>query len=511
MFCVLLTFFSVKAQLPKEVERKIDSANALKFKNWQKTDTIIKELEVSVSEKDKGEFYFKIIQIYIDANHFDEALEFCTKAKRKLSEDKQEEKLVKVDSFFAFIYAQLNDPQKAIEYYEKTEAFYENKKSKEGLIKALNNIGNAYFSLSEYDSAKYYLERSQALFKNYENPVLKAFVLSNLGKLYFSTEKYDQSELFLNEAAAILKRNHINNQDANYSANYNLANFYIQRNQPQKALFFARKTGEFVEKDNVDFDNIGYLKVLYNAYLINEDFKNSALTFKKYDSIRELMNIEEKAVNVEKIKARHEYEMKQKLDTLRQEKKNLLYIIIIVIIVLILITSLFFTINYRNKTETLNLEKKLIEAREKELEFDNHMKEKLLVHQSMEQEKVDGIFKSILEKINALKSRYQNIEEISEIINEIKINVKSKTGDDFDYHFLQIHESFYKNLEKKHPNLTNYDKKLAAMLKLRLSTKEISGILNVTPRTIENSRTRLRKKLDLTNTKEDLSKYLDDF
>lgn len=49
------------------------------------------------------------------------------------------------------------------------------------------------------------------------------------------------------------------------------------------------------------------------------------------------------------------------------------------------------------------------------------------------------------------------------------------------------------------------------MLKLRLSTKEISNLLNVTPKTIENSRTRLRKKLDLTNTKEDLSKYLDDF
>lgn len=89
--------------------------------------------------------------------------------------------------------------------------------------------------------------------------------------------------------------------------------------------------------------------------------------------------------------------------------------------------------------------------------------------------------------------------------------MKPNAWEDFEYHFLQIYESFYKNLEQKHPNLINYDKPLAAMLKLRLSTKEISNLLNVTPKTIENSRTRLRKKLELTNTKEELSKYLDDF
>ena len=57
--------------------------------------------------------------------------------------------------------------------------------------------------------------------------------------------------------------------------------------------------------------------------------------------------------------------------------------------------------------------------------------------------------------------------------------LSSMTWEDFEYHFLQIHESFYKNLEQRHPSLTNYDKRLAAMLKLRLSTKEISNLLNV--------------------------------
>ena len=207
-----------------------------------------------------------------------------------------------------------------------------------------------------------------------------------------------------------------------------------------------------------------------------------------------MLNIEEKAVNVERIKAQHEYELKQKLTSLKQEKKNLIYIIILIVFLLIVVICILYTINYRNKTEALNLEKKLIEAREKELEFDNHMKEKLLVHQSMEQQKIDSIIKATLEKVNTLKTKYEDTGDITEIVNELKVNSKPNTWDDFEYHFLQIHESFYKNLEQKHPGLTNYDKRLAAMLKLRLSTKEISNLMNVTPKTIENSRTRLRKK-----------------
>ncbi|WP_435525681.1 hypothetical protein [Chryseobacterium indoltheticum] len=60
---------------------------------------------------------------------------------------------------------------------------------------------------------------------------------------------------------------------------------------------------------------------MYNAYLLNNDYKNAATTFKKYDSIRDMLNIEEKAVNVERIKAQHEYELKQKLTALKQEKE----------------------------------------------------------------------------------------------------------------------------------------------------------------------------------------------
>ena len=514
-FLIFNLFTFCNAQNKASYAVYLDSANVYKYKNWKKAEAYIQEAKKSVPEKELGDFYLSLIKIYIDVNHFDTALDYCTKAYNLFTDENDIEKLAQIDSFFAYIYAQLNDPKRAIVYYKKTLSFYTKKNDKADIIKSLNNLGNAYLTLSKYDSSQYYFQKSQVIFKNYENPILKVFVLSNLGKLFFFKKDYAQAEKYLLEAKDILDHNKIDDKESNYNANYNLANFYIDRKQPAKALLYAKKVGDYTEKNTVNFINIKYLKTLYEAYLLNKDYENSSLVFKEYDSIRDLMNIEEKAVNVERLKAQHEYELKKKLDKLEQDKKNIVYVIVLVIFLSITIICILLAFNYKNKTEALNLEKKLIEAREKELEIDNQMKEKMLVHKSMEQNRVEGIFRSTIEKIDDLKAKSNNnsldIEEISNIANNMKVNVKQNIWDDFEYHFLQIHESFYENLDQKHHNLTNYDKKLAAMLKLRLSTKEISNLLNVTPKTIENSRTRLRKKLELTNTKEDLLQYLDKF
>src|SRR5690606_26814222 len=329
-----------------------------------KTESLIKKSEKNVSESGFGDFYLKTIPVYIETAHLDEALEYCTKAHTLFSEKKDLENLAKVNSYFAFIYAQLNNTPKAIDYYKKTLGFYKTKNDKTGIIKSLNNLGNAYFVLSRYDSSQYYFQKSQMVLQEYNDPVLKAFVLSNLGKLFFSKKEYTQAENYLLEAKNILQQNKINDKEANYNANYNLATFYIKQNKPLEALDYAIKTGDFVQKNIVDFNNIKYLSNLYNAYLLNKDYKNATITFQKYDSVREILNIEEKAVNVERIKAQHEYELKHKLNTLKQDKRNLVYTVILVVFLLVIIISVLIAINYKNRTEALDLEKKLIEARE---------------------------------------------------------------------------------------------------------------------------------------------------
>ena len=68
-------------------------------------------------------------------------------------------------------------------------------------------------------------------------------------------------------------------------------------------------------------------------------------------------------------------------------------------------------------------------------------------------------------------------------------------------------KEFIEKLLKQHTNLTQGEKYLATLLRVNLSTKEISMITGSTPKTINMNRYRLRKSLNLS-TEEDLTTYL---
>lgn len=75
--------------------------------------------------------------------------------------------------------------------------------------------------------------------------------------------------------------------------------------------------------------------------------------------------------------------------------------------------------------------------------------------------------------------------------------------------FEEKHTGFFKRLKEKYPQLTTTDMKLCACLKLNLGTKEIAALMNISARSVENSRYRLRKKLELSGS-ENLSDFLMD-
>lgn len=71
-----------------------------------------------------------------------------------------------------------------------------------------------------------------------------------------------------------------------------------------------------------------------------------------------------------------------------------------------------------------------------------------------------------------------------------------------------LHPGFLGNLMVKHPTLTPREKKLCAYLRLGLSSKEIAGLQNINPKSVEIARVRLRKKLKISRPIR-LSQYLE--
>ncbi len=79
--------------------------------------------------------------------------------------------------------------------------------------------------------------------------------------------------------------------------------------------------------------------------------------------------------------------------------------------------------------------------------------------------------------------------------------------EDFKYHFEKIHQGFFGRLKGKYPGLTVKDQRMCAYIHLGLSTKELAGLINITPESAEIGRIRLRKKLGL-NRAQNLNTFL---
>jgi hypothetical protein len=87
------------------------------------------------------------------------------------------------------------------------------------------------------------------------------------------------------------------------------------------------------------------------------------------------------------------------------------------------------------------------------------------------------------------------------LIKMIDKNIKDEQDEWtlFESNFNQVHEQFYKKILEAYPGLTASDLKFAAYLKMNLSSKEIAPLLNITIKSLELKRHRLRKKMNLTS------------
>ena len=111
------------------------------------------------------------------------------------------------------------------------------------------------------------------------------------------------------------------------------------------------------------------------------------------------------------------------------------------------------------------------------------------------------------EKIEKLEENPDSLKSRSAEIKKILASYINEEDNTFEIQMDELHQEFFKKLRKDFPELTRYDLRLCAYLKLGFNSKEIANLLNIMPSSVYISRSRLRKKLDLDSDR-DLHSYL---
>lgn len=241
------------------------------------------------------------------------------------------------------------------------------------------------------------------------------------------------------------------------------------------------------------------------------DYKTSADYFQQYDNIRDSLNIEEKAVNVEREKIESSFRDKEQAMELENNKKRLNLLYAIVVLLIISSVLLFLIVRYKNNLYKEKIENELVASREKGLKLELELKNKELVSKSLLETERTELYQSITNELRDIVSTDDPEllkQNLNNVIFRLSRNHSTTNWDEFSFRFTNVYDSFYEKLQDLHPGLNHNDKRLCALIKLNLSSKEIADITKTSIKSVENSRTRLRRKLGLTNTKTELNQYL---
>ena len=94
----------------------------------------------------------------------------------------------------------------------------------------------------------------------------------------------------------------------------------------------------------------------------------------------------------------------------------------------------------------------------------------------------------------------KNINQLLQLLELLEVNVATPPDwSMIESQLEKIHPGFFNRLQAKHPTISVKDKKLCAYLRIGLTSKEISGLQNISPKSVEIARVRMKKKLKLSD------------
>nr|WP_321222594.1 triple tyrosine motif-containing protein [uncultured Psychroserpens sp.] len=339
----------------------------------------------------------------------------------------------------------------------------------------IKNVVAGFENVSKISSKEYLVGRSNGYLvinKDVDLPKKNLDIAINSIEIH----KIDEPKRQLNP----LEERAFNNEQNNISFNYSLASY-----------------GEIVEN-----------KYQYQLIGLSDQWSNwsdeASHTFQNLPFGSYTFNVRGKVGNnLTSNIASYEFQIKRPF--LLSNMAIALYILLSV--VLLLITHYYYRRFYRRQ------QLKVIEKAKRELEVQELENSKELMSLRNQQLRQDIENKnrelaistmSIIKKnefLNNIKEDLKNTNEGQGVAPIIKIIDKNINNSD-DWKFFQeafnnADKDFLKKVKAKHASLTPNDLKLCAYLRLNLSSKEIAPLLNISPKSVEVKRYRLRKKMNL--------------
>lgn len=478
--------------------------------------------KLQVIEKQQS-VHFYLGAYYQKTGAYAKSLMHLQKSKTIAKNIEDQASLSRTVYYLGKLYLDLEDYTKAKEEFAQATKIFHDLKDSIGLAAVSNSLGIAYQKTGASDSAFLLFTQSRNLYLELGDSLMANYPRSNIAFQKVEQSKYADALIVFKNVAN--QKGIQSNPGAYARALANLGYCYTKMGILDSAETYMlasltkAEKGSFIKDLYQAYSDLSEIKALQGDTVSAYQWHKKFVTLK--DSItgdgvqQELSDLHIKFIELSTRNKLLQKEQEKKEILFQQELKNNRYQFLVVIAVaLLMIASLLFFNQRRKmkeKSARFELKKKIAEV-----ELKSQRLEKVRLKEELDNKIEDltnfGLdlarrseFES--ELYQRLKEMYKSLSpEYAEPFKQILILAKGHDKinndlDKFQKNVETVNQSFYEKLLTQYPNLTHNERLLCGLFRLNLSTKDVALIKGISSRSVEMSRYRLRKKLNLDQKK----------
>ena len=425
----------------------------------------------------------------------------------------------------AKLFSLLEKPDSALAMTEKWVSNVKKSGDEKNLIAAYNQHGIIAKDLKRFDIAIPAFSEAIDIAKNNNLNISNyAFIMGNLGDSYRSVKEYDKAyEFLLIDSEESVKQKY---KGSYVSAELSLAEIDLARKDYSILINRLNNLSGNYDKSLLPKQRLTIVEMLMNAHkaLGNESaytvYSNLWITLNKefylnQGETQKKMGDRQAANSLKQVtqKMKLQKQLKeQEFLTLKNEGEKRRFKLLLLIMGLLMGMGIVLFVFWRYKaTQT-----KLTIIKQAKLDLAKHEQEILKLKVKEEGRNVQLLSHELQVKQDFSLNLMQQLGQLGnlstpelkriEIFIQNELDVKSSRAQ-IQKGMGELSGDFYNSLSVQYPNLTDMDLKLAAMVVMNMSNKEIAISKNIATASVKKTKTRLKQKLNLQH-EDDLASFL---
>lgn len=375
-----------------------------------------------------------------------------------------------------------------------------------------NNIAETLVSLGRYDEALEYFNAAMALAEEANDQLQLAECFTNLGQYFMTGGDSLQATAYFQKALKMATET--GNVNVEISINNMLASCFTGQGKYILAMDHALNAHKLALRTGAKHE---IMNALFNQYKIYEALGNDGKALAAYQEfvmMKDSMASAQQKTKLEAMEFRETTDLlnsevafledeKANLEGYIQDKRFVFFFILGMAVLLIAAISILLFKYLRLRSASL-----LLKARDENdaLKKEIDIKDRELAAKSLIIQQKNELLNQTTSELESHKD-HGDEAWLKNVINRIRIENNPEQWKEFENYFNKANPEFLKTLSDKYPELTPGERRICTFLRLDMNTREISIITGQSLKSIEVTRTRIRKKLKLSRN-ENLTNFI---